>query len=264
MMGPVFFLGGRDLEMETIRALVEETLGTGAVRDHGLGWGARLSDYAADLAALPPSAVPVLVELVLDIPVPADAVVIDHHGTRAGADAPTSLEQVFRLLALPAERWNRHLALVAANDRGHVRALRAMGATVAEIDAIRAADRRAQGITEAEEAAGEAALAASDTRLDGALTVIRLPHARTAVAMDRLAAATADDTIDNVLVFAPGEVDFFGIGAAVAALDTAFPGGWSGGDLPEAGFWWHGEPLPDEDVLVDVLTAILAPRPPGP
>ena len=63
MIDHVFFLGGADLEMATIRALVTETLGPRAVVDKGLGWGGKVSDYAAELAALPSGVVPVLVEL---------------------------------------------------------------------------------------------------------------------------------------------------------------------------------------------------------
>lgn len=252
----VFFLGGRDLEMETIRALVEDTLGPDAVRDRGLGWGAGLSDYAADLAALPPGRVPVLVELALDAPLPADAVVIDHHGLQAGRETPTSLEQVFHLLGLPPDRWSRHLALVAANDRGHVRALRAMGASAEEVDAIRRADRRAQGITPEEEESGEAAFHRREPHLNGALTVVRLPHSRTAVVTDRMALAASADVPVNLLVISPGEVNFFGTGAATAALDTAFPGGWSGGDLPEAGFWGSAH-CPPEPEIIAALSAVL-------
>ncbi|WP_173979936.1 hypothetical protein [Magnetospirillum sp. UT-4] len=256
----VFFLGGRDLEMATIRDLVADTLGLAAVRDGGLGWGARLSDYAAELAGLGPGQVPVLVELALDRPLPPAAVVVDHHGPAAGRHAPTALEQVFRLLGLPPERWTRHLALVAANDRGHVRAMRAIGATADEIAAIRQADRRAQGITAAEEEDALAALARAERHLDGRLLVVRLPHDRTATVMDRI--APDDGAIANVLILCPAEVDFFGIGAAVVALDAAFPGGYCGGDLPEAGFWGHRTPTPAEDALLGVLGQVLPAAPP--
>lgn len=253
----VFFLGGQDLEMVTIRDLVETTLGPDAVRDRRLAWGARLSDYASDLKALPPDRVPVLVELGLDAPVPPGAVVIDHHAFQAGHGAPTSLEQVFRLLNLPRESWTRHHALVAANDRGHVRALRAIGASDEEIEAIRRADRRAQGITPEEEEQGEAAFHRREAALSGALTMVRLPHSRTAVVADRMSLCGPADAVSNLLIICPGEIDFFGHGAAVEALDTAFPGGWSGGDLPDAGFWGHAHPLPEADVLAVLAKASL-------
>lgn len=244
-----FFLGGADLEMATIRTLVLHTLGPAAVVDKGLGWGARVSDYAIELAALPAGTVPVVVELILDRPLPPTAVVIDHHGERAGADAPTALEQVFALLGLLPSAWTRALALVAAHDRGHVPALEALGASPAEIAAIRAADRAAQGITAAEEETGAKAAAAARTMLGGRLAVVCLPHTRTAIVTDRLAGDSRD-----LLILSPGEVNFFGSGAAVRALDAAFPGGWRGGALPKTGFWGHAAPLPAEADLLDVLT----------
>lgn len=251
----VFFLGGNDLEMATIRALAEEHLGPQAVRDRGLGWGARLSDHADTLAALAADQVPVLVELAIDMPLPPGAVIIDHHGP--APQDKTALEQVFQLLGLPPDRWTRHLALVAANDRGHVRALRAMGATDAEIADIRAADRHAQGITREEEDAAQTALAAAEHCLDGRLRVVTLPHGRTATVMDRIAAALPGNAIANVLIFSPGEVNFFGTGPAVAALNAAFPDGFSGGDLPHAGFWGHGVPMPSRPELLGILGGVL-------
>lgn len=265
---PLFCLGGRDLEMETVRALVMETLGAGALADRGVGWGgARASAYLPEIrAALAAGRRPVLLELADDLPddVPRDAVTfVDHHGANAGHTAPTTLEQVFALLGLPAERWTRRLALVAANDRGHIRGLRAMGADDAEIAAIRAADRRAQGITEAEEATGRTALAAAATALDGRLTVARLPHGRTATVADPFAITDPDRPL---LVLSPGEVNVFAPGSAIAALAAAFPDGWSGGDLPHFGFWGHGEPMPALAMLLDTLSASLNPLspPPGP
>ncbi len=244
----VFFLGGHDLEMQTISTLVEQHLGADAVRDKGLGWGARLSEYGPQLRHLSPSQVPVLVELTLDAPVPERAVIVDHHGPAIAPHTPTSLEQVFHLLDLPAEHWTRHLALVAANDRGHRAAMRKIGATPEEISAIRAADRRAQGITEDEERQGVDALAAAEKRLNGTLTLVRLPHGRTATVMDRI-----DEDMAEVLILSPDEVNFFGRGVAVQALQSAFPDGWCGGDLPTAGFWGHGNPLPSEAALLQIL-----------
>lgn len=249
-----FFLGGRDLEMTAIRDLVSATLGAEAVVDKGLGWGAAASSYGEETAAAAASGVtPVLVELAIDTAPPLGTHTIDHHGPAAGRDAPTSLEQVFALLGLPPEQWTRRLALIAANDRGHVREMRRLGATPAEIAEIRRADRAVQGIGADDEQAGEQALQAREALLDGALTLIRLPHVRTAVVTDRLALEWTDDAVHDLLVLSPDEVNFFGHGAVVAALDRAFPGGWSGGALPDAGFWGRGRPLPDENALIDAI-----------
>ena len=88
-----------------------------------------------------------LVELEDDLGLGDHCLSINHHGPVAGADAPTALHQVFDLLGLPPEGWTRRMELVAANDRGHVAAMRHIGAGLEEIREIRAADRAAQGIT---------------------------------------------------------------------------------------------------------------------
>src|SRR5207249_1075933 len=111
--------------------------------DKRLAWGARASAYAGEIAScLGAGRTPVLVELEDDVGVgDAGVVVVDHHGPRAAHEAPTSLHQVFALLGLASRCWTRRYDLVAANDRGAVRALVAAGATRAEIEEIRAADR---------------------------------------------------------------------------------------------------------------------------
>ena len=255
-MTPTFLLGGHDLEMLEIGHLVAATLGPDAVVDKGLPWRAALaSAYAAEIeAALGAGSRPVLVELRPDLP--ADLLdrctIVDHHGPLAGADKPTSLEQVFALLDLPLAAWTRRLALVAANDRGWIPELRAMGADADEIAAIRAEDRAAQGVTAAEEAAAKAALAGRELRHSG-LVLVRLPHGRTSPVFDRLAMDAVPEAPPDALVVSPGELDFSGAGARVTALARAFPDGWSGGALPERGFWGHGAPLPGLDAVLAVI-----------
>lgn len=253
----LFLLGGHDLEMLEIGRLVRETLGDEAVLDRHLSWhAATASAYRAEIeAALTAGGTPVLVELRDDLPpgLSRRCVHVDHHGERAGADRPTALEQAFALLGLPQERWTRRHALVAANDRGWIPELRAMGATVAEIAAIRAEDRAAQGVTAEEEAAAEAALARREHRLDGGLVLVRLPHARTSPVFDRLALEAGDGEPPDALVLSPEEVNFSGHGSRVLALAAAFPGGWHGGALPVRGFWGHAAPLPDEQAVIATL-----------
>lgn len=236
-----FCLGGHDLEMRTIAELVGTSLGREHVIDRGFGWGARAAGYAADMAAiLAKGGTPVLVELdTAGAELPGGAIVVDHHGMAAGADCPSSLEQVFLLLGLPRECWTRELALVAANDVGHVAALRAMGADEDEIRRIRAADRAAQGVSAAQERQAEEALARAETVCGGRVLLVRLPHERTAPVMDLL--ALVGDAPGTVVIVSPSEINVFGPGAVVAALNSAVPGGWSGGALPERGFWGcHG------------------------
>jgi hypothetical protein len=255
--GHLFLLGGRDLEMVEVGRLVRDALGEEALRDQALPWhDANASAYAEDIAtALRCGQTPVLIELRPDLPgaILDHCVVVDHHGKRAGTERPTSLEQVFELLRLPRSRWTRRLALVAANDRGWVPGLRAIGARPAEIAAIRAEDRAAQGITKSDEEAGRIALANRVVCLDGTLVRVKLPHDRTAVVFDRLAVEAGEGDPPDTLVIGPQELNFSGRGRRVLELAAAFPAGWSGGDLPARGFWGHAAPLPE---LADVLRTI--------
>lgn len=245
-----FFLGGRDLEMVAIAALLHERQAAGDARiarvtDAGLLWGARASDYGGQIAAAAGAGLtPVLVELGADIPLPPGTIEIDHHGPRSAE--PPALRQVFDLLALPEADWTRERALVAANDTGHVAGMRAMGATDEDIRRIRAADRAAQGITPEEEAEGLRALAARREGLGGRLLIVTLAHGRSATVADPLALA---GDMRDLLLLSPGSTQFFGDGARIARLDAAFPGGWRGGALPLRGFWGIGTALPEAAVL---------------
>lgn len=249
-----FFLGGQDLEMVTIAELLsdQQAEGNGRVAEvwnPGLAWGAKASDHGDRVgAAAARGLLPVLVELLRDVPLPPGSIEVDHHGDRT--DEPASIRQVFDLLALPPAEWTRDFDLVAANDTGHIAALRRLSATDAEIADIRSRDRRAQGITGEEEEAGLAALATAETVLHGGLLVVRLPHEHTATVADPL--ALSGDGRD-LLVLCPHSVHFFGSGARVTCLNAAIPGGWRGGELPRRGFW--GVPRP---VALPQLLSILA------
>jgi len=233
-----FFLGGHDLEMLTIRDLIERH-SQAIIHDRHLLWGAAASDYRREIgAALETGATPVLIELKQDLDLPPDKIcIIDHHGPLAGHDRPTSLEQVFALLELPQTLWTRHLALVAANDRGYIPAMKELNASPEEIRSIRLQDRQAQGITDAQEQAAVAALDNLEYHLDGRLAVARLPHNKTAALIDRLQPEAGGPGVANILAISPGEVNFFGEGHAIYALAEEYPQGWYGGDLPVKGFW---------------------------
>lgn len=258
-----FFLGGADLEMAAIRDLVSRHA-PGRVTDKHLAWGAATSDYADGIrAALDAKRTPVLVELTDDLP--ADAfdrprcIVVDHHGPRAGADRPSSLEQVFRLLGRPRHEWTREHDLIAANDIGHIAAMQALDppATPAEMRDIRARDRRAQGVTEADERAAERAVAAR--RVAGRLTTVTVPGNRAAAIADRMEPLLGGLGYDVLLVAMADELAVFADGDTVRWLADRGPGSWSGGALPARGFWGaHLPPGPERDHLVAELEARLA------
>ncbi len=240
-----YLLGGADLEMRTIADLLARE---GAeVIDHKLAWGARLSAYAEDIAGLAARGrCPVAVELADDLPAEFPGrerlVLIDHHGPRAGQDQPTALEQVFARLGLPAARWSRHFALVAANDRGHVPAMQALGASLEEMRAIRAADRAAQGVSAADEAQAQAAISAR--RQHGRLTRIDTPATGSTAIVDALLPALGGPGFDRLVVVMPEKLAAYGDGAFIAALARAVPGSWWGGDLPARGYWGMEGPPP--------------------
>jgi hypothetical protein len=237
-----FFLGGRDLEMVAIRQVIESVGGL-RLHDDQLTWGARASHYQTAIAAAQAAGrVPVVIELEDDLGLENEAatgavIIIDHHGLRAGRNVPTSLEQVFVLLNLPQDQWTRFFALVAANDRGHVRAMQAIGATREEIERVRIADRAAQGATAEEEASGRIAAMAAESRFDGRLTVVKLPHCRTATVTDALERGLGGTGFQNLVIHAPDHTFFFGTGRIVSHLGSRFPRSRWGGELPDHGFW---------------------------
>lgn len=140
-----FLLGGYDLEMITIRDLLDE-YGC-RYEDRNLKWGAKLSAYAdlfneEDYFAG--------VELIEDVSPPPNYLIIDHHNHKN--NLPSSLEQIAELLG---HELTRDQYLIAVNDRGYIPALEAMGISKKEIDEIRKADRNAQGIKERDEELAE-------------------------------------------------------------------------------------------------------------
>lgn len=233
----LFLLGGYDLEMITIRELLQ-THAPGCFRDKRLTWGAKASDYRDEIReALEHGLIPVLIELDNDLGLGAEVISVDHHGPRSGVGTPSSLHQVFSLLGLASELWTRRMELVAANDRGYIKGMLDVGASRDELLEIRRADRNAQGITEVEEQQAAAAVLVAEQYCDGALTVVSLPHNRTSVVADRLSHELGGPGYRNLFVVSPGEVNFMGEGRAVMQLNDAFPGGWYGGNLPESGYW---------------------------
>lgn len=256
-----FFLGGRDLEMLAIRALLERHA-PGCFTDKRLAWGAKVSDYRDEIpAVLGEGGTPVLIELTDDLPLEAferrRCLIADHHGPLAGQDRPTAIEQVFALLGRPAAEWTRELALVAANDRGHIPAMKALGATDAEIAAIRARDRAAQGLGAADEAEARRAIAAR--QVVGRLTLAETSGQSSTAIADLLEPALGGPGYDALLVVMPAELAFFGDGETVSWLAGKLAGSWSGGDLPVRGFWGAAlPPGPARDRLIAQLIARLA------
>lgn len=136
-----YLLGGSDLEMQTIEALLEREGMHYSSRS--LTWGAKLSAYAN---VFNDEEHFVGIELIEDIALPKHYTRIDHHG--ALSHLSSSLEQIAKRLHVSLSREER---LIAANDRGYIDAMRCEGASDEEIKDIRARDRAAQGVSAEEE-----------------------------------------------------------------------------------------------------------------
>lgn len=233
----IFFLGGGDAEMAEIRAILREK--KIPFHDRGLCWGAKVSDYGAEIRDLPDDAIPVLVELTPDMAVPEAGVVIDHHGDQAGKDRKTSIEQTADLLGL---ELNRRQRLIAANDRGHIRAMREMGAFDEEIREIRELDRAAQGVTAEDERLAERSVRERMEVLGEGTVFVESLTERTSPVTDRLW-----DRFDHIFVRTPGgNFLYSGKGYVIRRLKDRFEtmgkdkdavDFWYGGELPETGFF---------------------------
>jgi len=206
----IFLLGGRDLEMETIRRGLEESgyVEGETLFDKKLAWGAKLSAYADILAAHADADAIYGIELAEDIKPPKNYRRIDHHNDYAGKEA--SLLQVLKLLG---REPTREEMLVAANDTGHIEGMKAVCATAEEIEAIRKKERQLQGITEEDEACAKEEIAKGKER--GRLFCIE----------STLETYTAiSDFCDRrpLLVYGRGGVLFLGTEDQVQALSKAY------------------------------------------
>lgn len=175
----VFLLGGYDLEMLTIKQLLEDK-GDCVIIDKLLNWdNAFLSAYSKELSQYVSQTI-YGIELVADIPIPENCHIIDHHNQKE--DSPCALEQVAALLGITL---NRYQLLVAFNDKGYIPAMQAMSATPEEIELVRRNDRRAQGISNRDESLAEQSIANHLTK-HGKLIVVYSLTPRFSCICDRL------------------------------------------------------------------------------
>ena len=241
----VFFLGGGDLEMQTIREVLSER---GAeFSDLRLSWGAKASAYANVITkCLCNGQTPVLIELVndLDPSIRVRCEVIDHHGEMAGRDRPTALEQVAKRIGITKSEFefNRWWMLVAANDRGHIRGMKTLvpPASDVEIREVRTRDMAAQGVTPDLLEAARQSIENARELVGGRLTVVSCPNDRTGLVAEFMEKAWGGPGFKNLFVRGATEVAFYGSGelvASLAARSPAAPAAWFGGSLPEFGFW---------------------------
>ncbi|MCP5061055.1 MAG: hypothetical protein GY936_01145 [Ignavibacteriae bacterium] len=195
----VFFLGGQDLEMETIREILANT--KYKVYDNNLEWGAKLSSYKNELKELSKEVIPVLIELELDFDKPKNTKIIDHHNDKE--DRPSSLEQIAKLLGIELSRKQQ---LIAANDKGYIPAMECLCATGKEINDIRTADRKAQGVTEEDERLARESIATCKKEENG-ITIIKSLTDKFSPITDRMYGKT-----NRLLIYTDIELTYYGTG----------------------------------------------------
>lgn len=197
----LFLLGGYDLEMLTIKQILEGRDDC-IVLDKQLRWdNAKLSAYQGDLEKYQEYNI-FGIELQEDIPLPANYHRIDHHND--WAHKPSVLEQVAQLISV---QLNRDQQLVAANDKGYIPAMQALGATEEEIADIRKRDRAAQGITAEEEMMAESSISENLKRC-GTLTIVKSQTSRFSPICDRLF------PYKRLLIYTDSEWIYYGEGKA--------------------------------------------------
>lgn len=232
----VYLMGGSDLEMYQIKKRLERS-GREYV-DKDLAWGAKIGDYKDEIKKIfEEEKIPIAVEL-LGADQVEGVVDIDHHGENA--HRPAAISQVMDRAGLKMSFVDE---LVAANDSAYIPGMEAkieerrhefearIGSDGFEklktklISLIRAKDRQLQGITKEHEEQAEVAIKQLETECDGSLTVVRLPHSKTATVSDRLFGK-----YKNLLILSEdGEVNFYGDGKLCQDLQKKFEGSWSGG-----------------------------------
>lgn len=195
----IFLLGGADLEMHTIRQLLDKN--GYRYYDRHLRWdNACLSAYRKEIADYTEDVIPLWVgiELQEDMTPPTRYICIDHHNSNA--HKPSSLEQLAELLEIPLSRQEE---LIAANDRAYIPGMKALQASDAEIAGIRQADRACQGVTEEEERLAELAIREHIQVCDNLIVVRALCH-RFSPICDRLF------PYERLLVFTDEEWMYYG------------------------------------------------------
>ena len=186
----IFLLGGYDLEMVTIKALLE--LHKVSYIDEKLSWGAKLSDYKKELNR---ETQIYGIELEEDIKPPKNYISIDHHNENS--HKISSLEQVSNLLNI---ELNRHQILVAKNDSAYIKGMKSICATNEEIKSIRDEDRKIQGVTEEDEV-----LASKSIHLNNNSNIIYSLTSKFSAISDRVY-----DKFDNYIIYNDFTVSFYG------------------------------------------------------
>lgn len=244
----IFFLGGYDLEMVTIKEILEKR--KEKFFDKKLSWGAKASSYQSELAILQPEQIPVLIELGIDIPIPPETIIIDHHNEKSGADKKASIEQVAGLLGIELTLEQKY---VAVNDKKYIPGLISLQLSEKKIKEIRKKDRIAQGVTDKDEELGKTSVAHFLNKLDDDTVLIYSLTEKTSTITDSIYRYYR-----HIFIITPSKkISYSGTGELVKKLiqkyselknsdnEVSF---WFGGNLPLTGYFGANKALTKNEI----------------
>lgn len=197
----LFLLGGSDLEMEEIKKLLIRH--NQDYKDEGLTWeSAFINAYTEYFEEFQYYDKVFGIELrqtgERSQEIPDNYQSIDHHGLQE--NSPSSLEQVAQLLNFTL---NYEQQLIAANDKGYIPAMIALGATREQCDIIRERDRKAQGVTLRDEERAQKAIQNSSKYIRGT-RVIESETSAFSTITDRLY------PIEKLIIYHEKELNYYG------------------------------------------------------
>jgi len=188
----IFLLGGYDLEMKSIKKLLDRY--SQKYIDHNLSWGAKLSSYRHDITNN--NYIYIAIELIEDIKSPKNYISIDHHNDMQ--HKKSSLEQVANMLGVKLTRKEK---LIALNDSGYIPAMREYGATSDEIDEIRKKDRKAQGVSKEDEKLAIDSIA--NRKKENGILIIEALTPKFSAIVDRLYG-------EDILIYNDNKLNYYG------------------------------------------------------
>jgi hypothetical protein len=199
----VFLLGGKDLEMVTIKSLLKSY--DIKFYDKKLKWdNANLSEYKDVLNDKEHF---YGIELNEDIKPPKYYTKIDHHNELSTNKC--SLAQVADILNLKLLRRGE---LICANDSGYIPAMKKLGATKEEIKKIRKEDRKCQGVTEQDELLAKKSIK-ENLKI---INEIKIVYSFT----DKFSAIVDNLEYKNLIIYNDTKLVFYGINAHSIAKEN--------------------------------------------
>ena len=190
----LFLLGGADLEMKSIKKLLDRY--SQEYIDYNLSWGAKLSSYSDNLSDS--RYLYIGVELIEDIEPPYNYISIDHHNDMQ--HKKSSLEQIADMLGA---KLTRKEMLIALNDSGYIPAMLEYGATQKEVDEIRKKDRKAQGVNKVDESLAIESI--NGMLIDGDIVIVKAKTPKFSPIIDRLYGK-------NILIYDDSKLNYYGVG----------------------------------------------------